>query len=172
MFKANLIEDSEFYSRRRIKVIFYFLPAIPIVFLINYNGLPIWVIILALLIYITVLFIGLRNAKKLTALSQERIMELDESTLRVKSKGKVLLLEIHLNTIDKIAISKEYGIPEESMKDIVKEISGKAKKNFIVISNCDLNQRFDFIIESYFMLQQLERVVESWVKRGYLIDRV
>jgi len=172
MFKAKLIEESEYYNKRRIKVIFYFLPALPSAFLINYYGFPIWVTILAIVTYVTVVVISLRNQKKLTELSQERVMELDDSILRVKSKGNLPSIDIHLNAIDKITIPNGYGIPEVSMKDIANEMSGDAKKNFIIISSSNQTQRFDFIIESYYMLRQFETTIESWVKKGYKIERI
>ena len=172
MFKAKLIEDREYYSRRKIKVIFYFLPAIPAAFIINYYGFSIWVTILAIVTYVTIIVIGLRNQNRLTALSKEREMELDDSALRVKSKGKLPSIDIQLNTIDKITIPKGYGMPEESMKDIANEMSGNAKKNFVIISSSNQTQRFDFIIESYYMLKQFESTIESWVKKGYTIERI
>jgi len=172
MFKANLIEGPAFYSSRRLNLIYFFLAAIPGALVFNYLRLNMWVAIPATLLYLVVLFLGFRNARKLRRLSHQRIIELDESTVRIKSKGKLPLLEFPLNSIQQITISRDVGIPQESMKDIVKEMSGEPKENFIIISREDQQERFDFIIDSYYMLRQLESVTDAWGKRGFLVRRV
>ena len=153
-------------------MIFYFLPAIPVAFIVNFYELPIWVVMLAVGAYVALIILGLKNQKKLMALSQDRTLELDDNTFRIKSKGKHPLVVINVNTIDRISISKGYGIPEESKKDIAHELSGEGKKNFIVVSTGQQTQRFDFIIESYYMLRQFEQTIDAWVKRGSIVERI
>lgn len=153
-------------------MLFYLLPAIPVAFIVNFYELPIWLVLVAIGAYVTIILLGLKNQKRLLALSQDRTLELDDNTLRIKSKGKNPPVDINVDTFDKISISKGYGIPEESMKDIAHELSGEGRKNFIVLSTGQQTQRFDFIIESYYMLRQFEQVIDGWVKRGSIVERI
>lgn len=153
-------------------MLFYFLPAIPVAFIVNFYDLPVWMVVLAVGAYAAIIVLAMNNQKKLVALSQDRTLELDDHTLRIKSKGNNPPVEINVDAIDKISISKGYGIPEESMKDIAHELSGDGKKNFIVVSTGQQTQRFDFIIESYYMLGQFEQTIDAWVKRGCSVERI
>jgi len=51
-------------------------------------------------------------------------------------------------------------------------LSGEGKKNFIVVSTGQQTVRFDFIIESYYMLRQFEQTIDAWVKRGSIVERI
>jgi hypothetical protein len=74
--------------------------------------------------------------------------------------------------VNKIRISKDPGIPQETMKDITREIAGSSKQNFIILHTNTGEQRFDFVIDSYYMLKRLEEVITGWSEKGILIERV
>jgi hypothetical protein len=58
------------------------------------------------------------------------------------------------------------------MKDLGKEIAGNAKQNYLILQQNGQDRRIDFEIDSYFMLRQLEKLIENWESKGYNIARV
>lgn len=172
MFKAKLIESSDFYTYRKRRLVYILLPELPLAVFINFYQVPVWATVLAIVVYIGLFILIIKNSKKFKALSENRQIELDGNILRVKSNKNHSTIEINLDEAEKIGISKGYGIPEESLKDIANEISGHAKKNFIEISKGPQKQKFEFIIESYYMLGQFENLIQSWTKKGYTIERI
>jgi hypothetical protein len=57
-------------------------------------------------------------------------------------------------------------MPQESIADIVQEMKGKPKQNFIIIERNEQFQKFDFLVDSYYMLKQLDKIIEQWQQRG------
>jgi hypothetical protein len=172
MFKAKLIEEDGYYGHRKIRIMLYFLPAIPGAFIINYSGFPIWMTILMVITYIGLVIYNLKNQKKIEAYSGQRQIEIDEGLVRIKSKDHQADIEIRLDQVDKIGIPSDYGMPEESLKDITSELSGKAKKNFIEVSSGQHKQRFDFIIDSYYMIHKFDGLIKAWAAKGYVVECV
>lgn len=61
---------------------------------------------------------------------------------------------------------------QETMSDIKEEFKGNVEKHFIVIKHKNEERRFDFVISSYYMLNQLNKIVKLWQKENYKIEYV
>jgi hypothetical protein len=174
MIKAKLIESHTYYRARRMLLILMFLPAIPAAIVINYLGFPTWTVVLAVIAYVAILYVGIKNSKRMTAMSKARMLEIDEQVLRVTGNGSQQEMSIHLQDVDSIRVSKDLGIPQESFKDISNELGGTMKENYLIIRQKAQAEdlRFDFVVESYYMVKKLEDLIAAWKTKGYLVERV
>ena len=106
----------------------------------------------------------------MNSLVGKRVIELDETGIRIKSKNGGTEESFKLNIIEKIILKKEYGIPQESIKEVVDEVKGNQKKNYLILQQNNEKRKFNFEIESYYMISQLNKIIEGWSKKGYNIE--
>lgn len=172
MFKAKLIKDEAYYNYRKRSLIYLVLPAIATGLLVNFYELPFWITMLTLVAYIVILYFNLKNSNRLKGAASEGSIEIAESLISVKNNKGFSILEIKLDQADKIEIPHAFGLPLESFKDMAEELSGHPIKNFIIISNGQEKQRYDFIIDSHYMLGQFDKLIKSWNLRGYPVVTV
>ena len=169
MFKAKLIDSPNYYGYRKRGFIYFILGALPLGIWVNYDTFPLWASILSILLYIGLLFLTVKNQKRMKSVSGNSQIELDGNILRVKRSKGQQGYEMNLDKAEKISIPRDYGLPKESIMD-PDEVSMHPKKNFIEISTGDQKQKFEFIIDSHFMLTQFEKLIQSWTKKGYAIE--
>lgn len=172
MFKAKLIKDEAYYNYRKRNLIYLVLPAIATGLLVNFYSLPVWITLLALVAYIVILYFNLKNSNRLKGAASEGSIEIEDSMLRVKNNKGQSNVEIHLDQADKIEIPHAFGLPLESFKDMAEELAGHPLKNFIIISNGQEKQRYDFIIDSHYMLGQFDKLIKAWTLRGFPVETV
>lgn len=167
MFRAGLIENKQYYKLRSRKLLLMLLPAIPLAFVINYYMIETWVAILMGSLYIASLWLIFKNQTKLSSILGKRSVEFDEQEIRISSKHGELMETIALDQIDRIVIKKEYALPGENMNDLNNEIRGVTQQNFIVLQKDAQERRLDFELDSYYMLEQLKKVLLAWKSNGY-----
>jgi len=61
-------------------------------------------------------------------------------------------------------------MPQETIKEVSEEISGKQKKNYLVVHANNQKLQFDFKIDSYYMANQLNKIIATWKTSGYNIE--
>ena len=171
MFKAKLIESPVFYNYRKRTFIYAILGVLPVGVLVNYDTLPVWVTILGLLVSAGFFVLQVRTLNKIKSITGNSQIELDSNMLRVKNNKGQQGFEMDLDHAEKITIPKNYGMPKESILS-PDEVSLNPKKNFIEISTGQQKKKFEFLMESYYMSTQFDNLIQSWMKKGYSIERV
>ena len=172
MFKAKLIKNKNYYKLRRKQLLLMFLSPIPMGLLVNFYQIPIWVTILMIGLYIAAIILLARNQKQLSLVLGNRLIEIKIDEIRIKSKKGIEEETIKLNKLEKIILKDEYSMPQETIKEIGQELTGKTKQNYIIIHQNNKKRQFDFEIDSYYMINQLNKLIESWKMKGYNIERI
>ena len=171
MFKAKLINDEAYYRLRNMQLIFSFASSIAIGLLVNFFDLPLWVALIIGGLLIIGIILSFRNQRTLNSMIGKKRIELDDSEIRIISKKGDQQETIPFGAVDKIILKKEYGLPQESMSEIADELKGQPKRNYLIIQQNDQQRKFDFELDSYYMLNQLNKVIDGWMKKGYTIER-
>ncbi len=171
MFKAKIIESKNYYKFRTKQLLLMFLMSLLIGLVVNFYQIPIWLTILLCGFYILGIVLMARNQKRITSIFGNKLIEIDEREIRIKSKKGNRVEIINLDEVEKLILKKEYSMPQETIKEIGEEIAGNAKQNFIIITQNSKDRRLDFEIDSYFMIKQLNKIIENWISRGYNIER-
>lgn len=172
MFKARLIENNKYYSLRSKQIILILFPSILIGIIANFYQFPFWITITAIGIYVLTFKKVIANQKLMNSMIQDKSIEIDETEIRIKSNKNNQIETINIEDVKKVLVKKEYRIPQESIKEITKEIKGKPKKNYLIIHQKNEQRKFDFEIDSYFMINQLDKIIEKWIRKGYKIEKV
>jgi len=169
MFKAKLINNQKYYTLRRKQTWLMLLPSIPIGLMVNYMAFPIWVAILVVASYVALIVYATKNEKLLNAMLGIQTIEMDENEIRIKSKNGVSREVIPLEEIEELKIPGEYGIPQDSMKDFTNELAGKPKQNHLIVKYKNEERKFDFELNSHYMIKQLDKIIDNWSNRGLKI---
>ena len=172
MFKAKLIENDNYYKLRSKQLLLMLLPSIPIGLLVNFYQIPIWLTIVMIGLYILAIILLTRNQKRMNSILGNKLIEIDEQEIRIKSKKGTQEETINLDEVEKLILKEDYSIPQETMKELGEEIIGKAKQNYLILQQNNQKRKLDFEIDSYFMIQQLNKIIENWEVKGYKIERV
>lgn len=171
MFKAKLIENENYYKLRSKHLLLMLLPSIPVGLLVNFYQIPIWVTILMIGFYVTTIFLMARNQKQISSVLGNKLIEIDRDEIRIKSKKGTEEETIKLNEVDRIILKDEYSIPQETLKEVGQELTGNAKQNFVILYQDNYKRQFDFEVDSYYMINQLNKLIETWKTKGYRIER-
>ncbi len=172
MFRAKLIENKRYYKLRVKQMSLMFLLLIPgSIVLFVYKTPPIWIAIPALVLYIGTIILMVRNQKKICSVAGNKLIEMDIDEIRIKSK-KGIEEKIKLNNIEKIILKDQYSMPQETMKEVGQELTGKIKQNYIIINQDNEARRFDFEFDSYYMINQLNNLIKSWQTKEYNIEKI
>ena len=169
MFKAKLIEEADYYRLRRKHLILFLLIAIPTGILANFYELPLWLTIIGLIVYVLFFAFAIRNQKGMSSLLGHRMIEIDEDEIRIKTKNGKDVETFSPKSLTRIIVKEKYTIPHESMSDLTKEAKGKPTINYISIHSNQKEHRFDFELDSHYMISQLEKVISGWKSHGYQV---
>ena len=170
MFKAKLIDNNSYYKLRRLQLLLMLLPGIPLGLIINFYQIPIWLTIVMIGLYILSIILMVRNQKQLISMLGNKLIEINEQEIRIKSKKGIIQEIIKLDNIEKLLIKDNYSIPQETIKEIGKEITGDTKQNYLILQLNGENRKLDFEIDSYYMIGQLNKTIENWKTSGYKIE--
>lgn len=173
MFTARLIVGEDFYKRRRLQLWMSVIGAILIGFLVNVFTLPDWFSVLILILFGFYLYSSLQNQRRMHASINGKVLQIGPNEISIFAKDSAHSTErFPLNDLREIIVSNIKHLPEDNLKDIGRELSGKAEKQYIILRSETGDRRFDFYPESYYMLNQLEKLILGWEKQGINIKRV
>ncbi len=172
MFKAKLIENENYYKLRSKQLLLMLIPSIPIGLLVNFHQIPIWLTILMIGLYIGAIFFTIRNQKQINSVLGNKLIEIDIEEIRIKSKKGTDNETIKLNSVEKIILKDEYSMPQETMKEIGQELTGKTKQNYVILQQENQKRQLDFEVDSYYKINQLNKLIESWKMKGYNVERM
>jgi hypothetical protein len=102
------------------------------------------------------------NQKLIGQIIGNKRIEMDAEKIRIISgKGNTQEI-IKLADIDKLLIKDNYSMPQETIKDVGMELTGKTIKNYLTLQLINgETRRFDFEFDSYYMIAQLN---SYWLK--------
>ncbi|MEZ4907206.1 MAG: hypothetical protein R2771_06110 [Saprospiraceae bacterium] len=172
MFKAKLIENQNYYKFRTKQVLLMLLLSIPIYLLVMYYQSPTWVTILLLVFYISAIIIMAINQKHINSALGNKLIEIDVDEIRIKSKKGIEEETIKLNEVERIILKEEYSMPQKTIIEVGQEITGNIKQNYLILHQDSKKRQLDFEIDSYYMINQLNNLIESWIMKGYNIERM
>ncbi len=172
MFKAKLITNKEYYKFRSKRLWLILILSIPIAFLANFYVFPIWSIVIILACHLLIVAITARNHKVMDSMIGQSIIEIEKNEIRIKSQQNNSQEAINPRELDKIVVPSEFGIAQETMKDIGDEISGYPKKNYLILHQNNEARKFDFELDSHYMIKQLDKIIEYWSTNELKIERI
>lgn len=172
MFKAKLIEREGYYKLRRRQLLFVVVITFPMGVIVSTNSIPLWAILLIIGISIPLLILSLRNRRLIDSILSNRTIEIDTDEIRIKTKKGRITETISLQEVDKLSLLKQYALTQETMKDISQELSGKAIKNKVILQQNGTIRKFDFEIESHYMVNQINKLIEHWQTQGITIEYI
>ena len=133
--------------------------------------MPFWITIAAIIFYIAVIIMTSKNHKAMHKVANKRI-EIDGNKIEIKKVDGTVIETIEIDSVNKLIVKNDYKMAQETMKDLKEEIKGNTEKHYIILENNRIQRRFDFVIESYYMLNRLKRLVQDWQKKNLLIEYV
>jgi hypothetical protein len=169
MFKANLIEDPEYYRLRRTLLLIGLPASVLGGSLSLISDIPIsWTIIL-IIGALGGIVIEYRLRKGISVLARNRRIEIAPEKVVIKSRSGKVEEEIDIARVERILVKEDYMLPEENLRAIYQEMKGDADhlKNFLILEYDDRSQNLEFIIDSYYMIEQLKKLVSHWQSAGY-----
>ena len=171
MFKGTLIENKNYYSLRSKQLLYIMLPSIAIGLLVNFYQMPVWITIGAIISYVAFMIMTSKNQKAMHKVANKRI-EIAQNKIELKETNGSLIETIEIETIDKLILKSDYKMAQETMKDLKEEIKGNAEEHYIILESNNKQRRLDFVIESYYMLNQFKKLVQVWENKNLLIEYV
>ncbi len=172
MVKAKLIENERYYKLRREQMLLILITWIPIGIIGHLFKIPFNLGIVSFGIYLLVVILLFRNKKLMHLIIGNKIIEIDEEEIRIKSKKGIRLEVIKLAEIDKIILKKDYFMPQEPIKAIGHEIKGNTPQNFIILQKNKEERKLYFEFDSYYMLEQMNKMINKWEEKAYILERI
>ncbi|MCF8237395.1 MAG: hypothetical protein K9I85_04510 [Saprospiraceae bacterium] len=172
MFKAKLIDDPAYYRLRKKMLLVGFPVAalLGIFFGQMQTALPYFVGTLIVLGLYTAWRI--RTHKRASSMVRNRSIEISSDNIRILSGHGKILETISVGEQDRLVVKEAYAIPEETIHDLIREIKGKGLENYMLIRRGEEEIRFDFFLDSYYMIEQLKKIIADWQARGLDIQTV
>lgn len=170
MFKANLINSPQYYKVRRFALIMALYPgALAVVVVARlpwYWAVPVFLLAMGIDLW------KIRANKKVKALSSGHQIEISDEAIRILSNSGEVIETLKVADASGILVKEAYGIPGDTLAGLFKEAQGKTLQNFIVYQAGAQKVRYDFVIESYYMIEQLKKVIQNWQAKGVAVRMV
>lgn len=174
MFKAKLIDSKKYYRYRQLILILQLLPTSALVifpFTSLAKSLPIWVIVAIFIIVFVLDVYFIKYQKKMKSLAKNSTIEIDKQEIRIRNAGQQQEV-MNIGGIDNIKVKEKYIIPADSLGHLHKEINGTATENFVEFDYEGQRKRFDFELDSYYMIEKLNEMVNFWKMQGKNIEAI
>jgi len=169
MFKGTLIENKNYYNLRSKQLLYILLPSIAIGLLVNFYQMPIWITIGAIIFYVAVMIMTSKNQKAMQKVANKKL-EISQNKIEIKDADGAAIETIDIESVNKIIVKEDYKMAQETLKDLKEEMKGNTEKHYLILEINKIQRRFDFVIESYYMLNQLKKLVQDWQKKNLLIE--
>ncbi len=160
MFKAKIIESPKFYTARGKILILTILLGIPAGLLINFVEMSLILSTGILAMYVVGTVFLFRYQKTMKDSMGEKTFEMDEKQIVIRS-GEQIHKAMSLESIDRIMIRKGVGLPDGSLREIANEVKGEPQKNIITIEQDGEQIAYDLLIDSHYMMKQLDKIMEA-----------
>lgn len=167
-----MIENKSYHTLKGKQLLLLILPSVAIGVLVNFYQIPIWLTITMIALYIMAIILMVINQKRIKSIFGNKLIEIDVNEIRIKSKVGIQQEIIKLDELEKILLKEDYSIPQQTIKEFSKELTGKTKKNYLIIQKNNQKRKLDFEVDSYYMMNQLNEIIESWKANGYNIEKL
>lgn len=172
-FKAQLIEDEGFYTVKRLLTILSAVSAGLIGFFSSsFTHKGFFIIPVIIVVFAAIFYYQSKFQKEMRQKVGKRKIEIDSKEIIVMGKGKQPIQRLPIEEGDHIIVKEEYKIPEETIRSSLNEMGGDPTKNFLIIKKGGKEMRFDFLLDSHYMITQLHKVIQSWKDKGYQLTVV
>lgn len=166
MFKAKLIKSDDYYKLRTKQYVYIILGSFPIGIVANFFNISLPILILGIAAYIMIEYFTIKNQKLMSSLLGQRKIEIQADRVNIYSaKGKIEK-SIDITDVNTISLNENVGFAQQNMTEIRKELQGRYKKNFISLTTDHGAHRYDFEIESYYMIVQFNKIIQHWKYSG------
>ena len=172
MFKAKIIENKNSSSSKRKQLLLLSTLFIPLVLFVCFFPLQLGLKSIFAIGYIYVAFMLFKNAKSLRPTMNHRRIEISEEVIRITGRKNKELELYKINELSEIMIMEEYSLPQENLREIIEELFGKYKVNFIKFIYRKESKQFNFEIDSILMLQRLNEVIGNWSRSGVKLSKI
>lgn len=172
MFKAKIIEGDDYYKLKADQLFLSILPALPMAAILHFCDLSIMQGVIAITTYIVCILAIQKNKRLTDALIGKRRIEIDQNQIRIKTKKGQLEETIEVNDLREIGVLENYFLSAEASNEFTVDLDEEIKKNYIEINRNGIKRRFDFELDSHYMIVQLTKVIEAWKAQGKTVKIV
>ncbi len=173
MFKAKLIDSPSYYRLKRNHAICSLLVGVGCLFNVILFDLPFWLLVVVISSSATAIVLGFVYLRALAKISSRRIIQIEEHQIKIIGQRSGQAALFPLNEVDKVILpGTGFNVQDEKISDAGRNLLGKARKNQLILEQDSHRNQFDFVIDSHYMLRQLNKVVELWSQHGYRVERI
>ncbi|HMN32416.1 MAG TPA: hypothetical protein PKA54_03520 [Chitinophagaceae bacterium] len=101
-------------------------------------------------------------------LIHQQKISISKNQIQILNKNGTLEEEIQINENSEINIKNSYELDEEKFNLRIDKNIG----NFIIIKNKDIEKKIYFIIDSHYMLNQLNKIICQWSNAGISLVKI
>ena len=160
MFKAKIIEDISLYQKLRKQIFWVLMPLGLLSLFTNVAQMPLILFIFSCVLLIVALIAVRKKRYIFEHLTADKTFEADKSNLTIKEKGDKIV-SFSVSELDKIRIKSVVDIGEGAT-DLINIAKGNIPTSFMEIEKKGHKERFEFIIESHYMMVQINKLIEEW----------
>jgi hypothetical protein len=172
MFKAKLIENLSYYNLKRRFTLATLISSVVSGLLFgidHYTSLILAGIFIAMVI---LLYYQVKFKKQTNHLIRNRKIEIGSERIYLKSRSGKTEEEISLSNVDRIWVQETYKMPEENFRQVLNELAGNHQKNYVIVETAGQKQKFEFSIDSFYMIEQLKKVILQWKEKGLVVETI
>ena len=170
MFNAKIIEDISLYQKLRKQIFWALIPLGVLSFFTNVAQMPLILFIFSCVILVVALIAVRKKRYIFENLTLDKTIEADISNLTIKEKGDEIV-SFSISELDKIRIKSVVDIGEGAT-DLINIAKGNIPTSFMEIEKKGHKERFEFIIESHYMMVQINKLIEQWKANQLQVDKV
>ncbi len=179
MFRTKLIEHRAYYNLRHKLFIYSLLVATTIglasnIIIPKYLSRTSYIAGMLAIIIISIIVIRkqYRLQKGIDNIIRNKKIEIHQQTIRIINSDKSIVQEYTIKPHSIIKVKDSYEMPDAHLKSILNEFSGKSIENYIIYKSDKTEVRLDFIIDSFYMIEQLKKVITNWKVTGIKVESI
>ncbi len=77
-----------------------------------------------------------------------------------------------MSEIDKVIVKDDYNLRTNDKVQYFNDFTGLISDNFIFIQNGDKLNRYEFVMPSHYMKEEIKILIESWKTKGYKVETI
>lgn len=120
-------------------------------------------------VYVLGLFLIGKNQKKISKVFGNRSIEMDDSEIRLTSKKRDQYELMILDGEEVIILENEFAANQNDLADFASNADRSANSRSITIRKGGFERKLKFELDSQYMANQFNKVIEAWTSKGYQI---
>ena len=166
-FKAKIIEDEEYYKLRRKLLLLTMFPVAPSFIPSIVMDNQYWLALPVFIISGCLTLIQWKLQKKFNGLIGNRKIVADQNKIEITNSKNKLLTSYNIAEMKSLELVTNFNMTHQTQKDIYKDVvKGQSRKHFITIRKEDERVHYNFEFDSYYMIEQLKKLVTQWETNG------